>query len=314
MEFLLHIGSPKTGTSSIQHHLHLLQSASINYIAAYKESNLFFRFLRPQIHSKLSHKLRDSLYEKTRKLIEYKADPRALNILSAEVLSICNPTSVARLFRGHQVTCVLYVRNELDAMAANYSTVVKRELDPPSFSDFIESRIGRSNKDVIDPWFNEFGNKFSLEIFDKKRLADGDVVLDFFSKYIPEERNLVRNGEFAQINRSLTDKVIWLKKELYQSHGNLLISKSDLEVLEELSGRFGAPLRIPETYRENFEVPLAGACRQYSPAHFGEEQIFDYSKYPYSKHGDAVKLTDSEKLLITNEYFRLRSSETYRAR
>ncbi len=188
---LLHIGTGKTGSSSIQASLsRAAREKTIGPIAYFRpqvESNNFivalykpFETLPLEITTRL--KGADSmaiinLYRQ--ELMTFlKANDRV--IISAETLSTLKKEEVSLLKKDlnqagyRDVKVSIYIRNPIEHYLSRMQQLIKTSteiLDPGSYEYRIRNRI--------IAWTNNFGSNVQVRPFDKKRLDNGCVVSDF---------------------------------------------------------------------------------------------------------------------------------------
>lgn len=218
-KLILHIGHPKTGTTSLQNYL-LKNSAelvkigylfpvrnapSANHVilpagfvkkeALWKSHSQFYRYL-PKFYEGDFKRFWSALLKD---IEEYS--PHTV-ILSAEQLfkdySALSHTSVGDFFRRYfsTVTVVAYVRSPVPDYFSRLAQRIRtgNPMPVPSF---------RPIRKVIEFYNNQFPGHVEVHAFDRKQLRGGDILQDFISRYIPPALPAVENAKVRSFNSSL---------------------------------------------------------------------------------------------------------------
>ena len=223
-ELILHIGSHKTGTSSIQHVLSGSQAALERQGVAY--------LLRDDRATGNASSLVQTSGERETfeaRFVDAKADrllrPRApRNIVSAEgFFWFSDPDEVGRFAalartRFERITVLAYLRRQ-DRLAVSHRNQVRNaaptmrfyglRADPlPEYRPYLQRYFDYASK-LIDLWGGAFGNDNVMAVpFEREALVDGDVVADFAARTGIElalDQPVTRNASSAGLARTFVD-------------------------------------------------------------------------------------------------------------
>ena len=234
----LHIGTEKTGTTSIQAALrqndHKLKEYDIFYphmpLLGPNHTGFTFSFLKPQMMSLLLRRIGfDHMQEQAKKnphfmldILDKRIHESGCNtvIISSELLHsrITKEEEISEIKkwadeRFDEVTIICYLRKQTDLMVSSFSTMVKTGSNwygtlSEQFSQFIEARHKTPHfydyKGILDMWSNAFPHLICRE-FSRDKLLDGDVVKDFLSLVDPSI-NIQDLDKIEEQNTSLDGK------------------------------------------------------------------------------------------------------------
>lgn len=180
----LHIGSPKTGTTSLQGFLNdnqgqLRDSAGLNYMDAGRVNIA---------HNRLATQARvgeaEPIFNKI--IAEADAAPEMGHVISSEMLFNLYTTrkfvqAVPNAMRGGRTQVICYVRRQDAYLEALYKQLLKNGRIAPDRAAFLaEARRMVSYDLVLDAYAEVFGaENILVRPFSRDRLAQGDVVFDF---------------------------------------------------------------------------------------------------------------------------------------
>jgi hypothetical protein len=263
----LHIGTPKTGTTSIQGYLasneeqlyaegYLLPKVSRNNhnsnhikltnYALNEDRSIQIRVICKTNTKKEVLEFREQFYQKLRAEIkEFSGD---YVILSNEhcYRSLTNHAEISRLkdlFDGlaDQIKVIVYLREQSDMLCSRYSTELKNNNTNKikkieSFRDFDFLDYNQRLK----AWEEVFGiENITLKIFDRGKLYQGDVISDFCNTlnmprydYQPVFLNTSLNAKQAEFLRIINTHIGKLegKKGIRIRHQlNLLVTQTHIE-------------------------------------------------------------------------------------
>jgi hypothetical protein len=202
----LHIGTPKTGTTSIQRFLRenqaSLRAKNIYYpsavfrhpkIALYAQHiskiskqnrvvNIGFGIKDPDTLATFKETFRDELKA------ELKPLPAETTVILSNELCYSRLTSVEELQElralleavSNAIKIVVYIRRQDLTKISHFSTQIKRGLTKNLYfsKDEIESLLNYEEK--IELWSSIFGeDNIIVKLFDRREMLDGDIVSDF---------------------------------------------------------------------------------------------------------------------------------------
>jgi hypothetical protein len=250
--FYIHIGLPKTGTSSIQKTLYnnrdQLLEHGINYLSMRANHGTIFKSLmRTGQHGNFDNFMRrastlekfNAFNDKLRKQLteELSGNRSAKFVISGESL----PSLPKRKLRT--------LKQMLDPFAKAYRVIAYMR-DPYEYANSATVQRVKSgysfeeaNKDIPLPNYRRgivnFGQVFGgenvdIRVYDPRRFADGDLIADF----------LAAIGESAELNKKL--KPVFANQSV--SHEALLLLSEINIVLPELVDGVRNPARLPDTW------------------------------------------------------------------
>jgi hypothetical protein len=205
LQVILHIGTGKTGTTTIQNVLarrrEALRARGILYPQSLGRANheaaaVCAADFEPGFTPKKAPSVRDeaalpAFRDRMREALagEIRQSGCATVVISNEHLfeKVREPRHAQRVLDllgtgPEAVTIVLYVRPQVDMAAAVYGELLRMG-SAPDYDRFFEARRTRALLDYrggVEAWAAVFGMEaIRLRVFDRKRLAGGDVLTDF---------------------------------------------------------------------------------------------------------------------------------------
>jgi hypothetical protein len=178
--FILHIGMPKTGTTTIQALLASMDEALLTAGVLYPKAG------RPEAEP--GHHVLSWAFTKRHgpadescwrdMLEEVRSTDPGVVVLSSEDLSFCSTEQVRAIreyLGGSSVEVVIYLRNPLSFLVSAYKQNVKGGKCDVSFRAFLEERVYRCDYGrILAPWEDVFGREaMRLRIYDKVLQAPG---------------------------------------------------------------------------------------------------------------------------------------------
>lgn len=196
MKLILHIGAPKTGSSSIQRALHQnkqrLQEAGIAYHPGSREySTRFKRFkaLPTPVAAKFNNVQEAKAWSKGKwRTLEARLQEERpeISVMSSEqFLSLCDGPRFFRSLERHfdEIHAIAFVR---DPVSAYVSSTNQRIRGGARISDFFrpwEAKKGMWHAEALRKWEERIGTEYlHVRNFDRSNLVGGDVVKDFFTE------------------------------------------------------------------------------------------------------------------------------------
>lgn len=221
MKLTLHIGDPKTGTSSIQRALQLgvIESAA-GRVSGFMDKNnngnavSLARSFWDESHADFGKAVRQKVWHPIRRVKRWlKSSDADYPVISSEFFSGANPETVHREFTRHfpaiskNMTVIAYVRPHPGRLLSAYTERVKCGYTTANFETwlpkFLESGI-LFYAPRFRQWREVFQQQFILRPFIRDQLVNGDVVDDFFSEVFSGQDFSVR--ETINENQSVSLK------------------------------------------------------------------------------------------------------------
>jgi hypothetical protein len=189
-EIVLHIGTPKTGTTAIQ------QALSENEDVLVRENIQFLKAGRHRdAHNDLAnaisrhgkdHKFHDAFSDELAEFEKAGAGHKVL--ISSEIFSLIAPKkfrqSLPQLDR-FPMTIVVYLRRQDQYVEAFYKQRLKNGRTVVPFGEFLDSRLCRrvtNYASLLDNWAKTYPKaKLLPRVYDRANFVDGDIVADFAS-------------------------------------------------------------------------------------------------------------------------------------
>lgn len=319
-DIYLHIGLNKTGTSSLQDFFRMNAQALLNEGVCYPQAGR-----DAAAHHPLSKWLKSpkgmalgATAPMVAGLLDEIRDADKV-VISSEDFHTHGPKSIeqlARLFAGHRVHVVLYVREHVAYLASWYQQNVQAthlSCAFDSFCYFTRKPLAR----IADQWARVFGrDRVMVGLYDRASLIQGDVVQDFAARIglagdlrrferKPYESNpsvtgnllfikrLVNNFHRKSVAAGFVDEVTALSKLKPEFQGAMQV---DAEVVayvagmykgdrQELHQRFGVTMVAPSGVLPGRPTPDFSTLRQ------------DWALVMEAARGRGFALGDSARLL-----------------
>jgi len=184
-EVWLHIGTPKSGTSSLQKHLNAhrnsLSDQGLAYLSpegksAYNDLAIAIKRARPE----LPDLVRDLNHQ-----IATRPEKRAL--ISSEMLYGVAPETITGLLPAiaeRPLNVLVYVRRQDKYIEAMFLQKAKNGRFHGSIADYIEkfSGSGSDFHEMLTPWQEDLGATLVPRVLERDKLVGGDVVTDAFAQ------------------------------------------------------------------------------------------------------------------------------------
>jgi len=183
-KLIIHIGSQKTGSTSVQTFLtqqsDKMEEAGLSYVKAGRG---------PAAHNKLAFKLgSDSFPVIMKRLVhEVQSDPAKTHVISAEMLFTTRmASSMGEFFPDElrrETQIIAYIRRQDKFLEAMFKQVVKTgrfKGTPQEYAKKREEALKYSK--VLDAYANQFGTENVLVLpYERPMFKEGDVILDIAS-------------------------------------------------------------------------------------------------------------------------------------
>lgn len=346
MRVILHIGTEKTGTTSLQEFLHVNRARLLNHGVAYLQSpglrnhRGVASFCSDDVDMDdyfLAHKLHDRrARERWRRQFKQRFDKeiRALPasvdtvIISSEHLSslLIRPEELARLqdlLAPHfsPIEIVVYLRRQDKLACSIYSTRLKVG-DPGEhiFHPTPASSNRYNYQSLLDRWSERFGKSaLRVRVFEKKRLQGGDLITDFLGLLPVGDDTQFRRPQ--KHNEALSSEAQELLKILNEHMPKRLDGKLNpldpfrVEFIQKLSAELpGKPLLPPMQeaidFYHIFSASNQEVATQWFDGRFFDEDFSSYQQAPldqYSKEQVSIALIKAMSETVTSYSKRLKS-------
>jgi hypothetical protein len=224
--FYIHIGVPKTGTSSIQKTMFKnrdrLLDNGINYLSVRANSGrVFASMLRddPQPSTSRRHFAARKTERLRRQVLKELSSNRSRKfVISTEMLSVLSPDAVRQLKKmldpfADAYRIIVYVRNPYDY--ANSATVQAIHGDRGlSLEDAVKDLPRPNYRKKISKYIHIFGRaNVDIRIFDQSRLVGGDLISDFLAA-LGERPELKQGMAIVHANASISHEAAMILSEI----------------------------------------------------------------------------------------------------
>lgn len=270
MKILLHIGHPKTGTTSLQ-----------GFMVEQRVSLLRLGILYPwTVHGRDYHTLlpagfvRDGAVEPSPHGVyfdDYQAFKNAFGVfwrqlkediarykpevvvLSAEQLFKDFAPLSERSFRdllgelSDEVEVVAYIRHPVEDAKSRVAQRIKRGRLIPT--------LHRPIKAALEYYESLWPGKVRPNVFDREALMDGDVVTDFIKKYLPQAAGLLSEARKRK-NESLPAAQLFLLEQIRQQYQANDVDRASADAFLHIQSATQAYQRLGfnKRYPENLEL------------------------------------------------------------
>jgi len=202
----LHIGSGKTGTTSIQYMLYknkesLLDNNTLYYTKDFTpEPNHHYLITTPYSND-IWNKDREK-YQELKEVFEQSSASKMI-ISTEKIMGVPKYylKEIQQLFGVFEVKIIAYIRNQIELIPSHY---LQRQKDlfadyKGNIENFFHSyKMGWGNEHalVLDNWLPVFGkSNILILVYDRALLEEGDVCLDFakvlgISQYVKQDKTL----------------------------------------------------------------------------------------------------------------------------
>lgn len=281
----LHIGTPKTGTTSIQNICHQnrkqLEQAGVTYIESGLEytghhilaASLFREFSKTNKHGRIefTDEMKRKILSDVRKEISTCATNSVL--ISSEVFwKMPDFKKLRDAFEGFKVIIILYLRRQDKVLVSHYSEVVKEGSWKFPFKGY-KGRFKDNYRYLgkLEKLESLFGlENLRVRVFEKERFINEDLWDDFIAQLDIDEEPCIENKDFAQSNQALPLHVVEFKRVM-NSMG--LSDKKNRELRELLQ-------RLPRNEGDaSVDLLLSQEDRKEFMAYYDEENRVIAEKY-----------------------------------
>ncbi|MCX7305831.1 MAG: hypothetical protein NTV73_16100 [Hyphomicrobiales bacterium] len=294
MTIYLHIGFPKTGTSSIQHTLFrnadlLRKKHSINYLSfARNHWPIAFARLAEQRPGWLRHAVqrqnigRRQIIESGEAALADLHRDRTMfrhHVISSEHLSSLERKGAQAFFSdiqevGLETKVILYVRHPADDVSSRIQQNIKMGARKLSSLDDVQNKYESQIRTIVDVYGKE---RLIIKRFGKQYFRNGDLVDDFLS--IVNDGDEIRKIKKITKNQSLSLPAVLIMDKINRLSDDYLVKRSLLGALKRVSGpKFLVPRPVVQRYLEMHQTYLSYLKNEFDVV-FDE---VDLSKFPES--------------------------------
>lgn len=246
MRYVLHIGTNKTGTSTLQDYLSTHRTDLLALGMWYPGIGSF-----PHAQHDLAYAIKKNdfdAYGFSRDVIAEGAAPAGATttIVSSEAFhTIRDVESVAAVFPPDRTKVVLYLREHLSYLASWYREAAQARDITCSFFDFAQI-FGYSMCEMVDRWQAVYGKNLHVRQYERDKLVNRDIVSDFFATAFNMTPPVIR--DFQDRNPSIAGNLLFLKLVL----NHFLTPEDNKAIVHELSTlatlepRFGGKMFVSE--------------------------------------------------------------------
>lgn len=189
---IVHIGSPKTGSTALQMFLSRNRDALRAHGFDYPQGGTLW----PHSHRALAYSLRRKIFHGlgrgrraaiTRDVTDLRADIAGGHdtiILSSEWLYGANPKRVARWLAPMQaeIRPVLYIRDQVNYLTSYYQEMVGYMRITDTLDDYVKYARNLDLDRLLRGWEQVFGrDNITVRLYARDHLKDGDVISDFLA-------------------------------------------------------------------------------------------------------------------------------------
>lgn len=305
MKLVAHIGTPKTGTTSIQNFLdenrvnlvergyYYLQSMGRRSHEAFPRCCFGEERLRDDYFLKKGIMTPEGLLEhKKEKLQDLHAELESLPEHVHTVITSCEHfysrlKSIDEIERFqeivtkyfNEVRIVVYLREQADLVVSLYSTNLKSGGGTKSLIDFVRSHCVKDNDyynyfHSLDRWGRVFGREnIVVRLFDRSEFVNGDLIEDFIAQSMPVLQGKL-NTKVSYSNESLdhVGQVLarYVNEKFPKFHKKKGVNPINQLLIDILSERFkGKGESLPEgeisRISDDFDASNERLCKEYFP-------------------------------------------------
>ena len=187
-DIILHIGTPKTGTTAIQSAItansDALQSADIAFIATGRHRAAHNDLANSIRRRGVDHEFMDALQDEVAS--EARQRPNGQILFSSEIFSLIDATKIQAampFLSEHPLKIIVYLRRQDRYAEAFFKQRIKNGRSVMPFDEFLTSRMGRritNYNTMLENWTDTFQNAEIIpRLYERDRFVNGDIMVDF---------------------------------------------------------------------------------------------------------------------------------------
>lgn len=303
-QVVLHIGTPKTGTTAIQHALatqdRVLVEQGIAFLQAGRPRAAHNALANAIMRRGAAHKFRAELDEEMAACLA--SDSVKTVLLSSEIFALIDPL-IVREALPDMADCptriVLYLRRQDQYAEAFYKQRLKNGRLSVPFEDFLESETCGQITDytaLIDNWAKAYPKaKIVPRLYDRKSFPNGDIVADFSVTLglAPDTLGTVVAEQNVSPSRAVVDIMLALAPHFSGSERRAMFRAVKAQGLEGFSGKgdlFSAAARA--SYAARFTAQNEALRAQWFPK---SDELF---KSPLGQPIKDLPTSDASRALL----------------
>lgn len=250
-KIILHIGTNKTGTSSIQSFLFKNKEAL-------REKNILYtdKFIFNHAHHNIAKLFKGAspkelnIQSNWLKILEKEMYSYETIILSSELFHTIQDLSLLQNFlKSYDVTVILYIRDHLTYLASWYQQAVQLRNITCKFDEFVKLDYTRLDYNhLINRWKNAFGSTaVKVRVFDRSKLINNDIIDDFISH--ANIKKIIKNNYKFTNNPSISGNLLYFKilcNSLITEHQNYQYAY-EISRMSEIDSSFIGKLNVNKT-------------------------------------------------------------------
>lgn len=228
MEYLIHIGTNKTGTSSLQSFIYSNKEKLLKFGVLYPEIGIetsahhnFVRWVKTKSED-------DQFYDDFRKSID-PFKPEKVLFSSESFHTLENPDLLLKFFPKGQTKIVVYIREHAAYLSSWYQQALQARNTSIGFDEFIQI-FSADYKKLITKWVNTFGKEnVFVRNYNREDLYDRDIVSDFLSNYLEFDKSVFKSL-LLEKNPSIAGNLLYIKRILNQ----VITKQESLSIVYEI--------------------------------------------------------------------------------
>ncbi len=226
MKYIIHIGTNKTGTSTLQSFLHTNSS---------KLETLGICYPNIGMHSSAHHEL-VTRFKANSNLNNLQGELSILEnkfetaIFSSESFhTLAQPERLLPFFPKNSTNIVVYIREHATYLSSWYQQAIQARNTSLSFEEFIQ--IFKADYcDLVKKWVDTFGREnIHIRLYERDKLVDRDIVSDFLANFLQFDKSAFQALSHDR-NPSIAGNLLYIKKILNQ----VISKKESLEIVYEI--------------------------------------------------------------------------------
>jgi len=302
MKFYLHIGTNKTGTSSIQRSLsdstELLAENGICYPDTGRDDE--YRVAHHPF-AELGRNFPRQMAEQVASMVE-EAESRGLDsiILSSEAFHTVHAHIVGQALKGHDVEVFAFLRPHAEYYSSWYREAVKSKNAKAPLDAFI-SNVYQPYFYWLDRWSNVFGLSHVHPIeYDRSKLLLHSSTYQLLHEIGLSENVIKKFPQHTYENPSISGNLLYTKR-LINRHISLTTAHSlipEVLLLSELDFTFRGPLHIPQGTAEKIYNLYESDCLRLQDS-YGIDLLREPHEVPGHKSPDPETLPHHKNVLLS---------------